>query len=135
MPFQIPDLLLGGGEVGLAGRGLVNRRPTVPFSDVHARQDHQLLVGSLIALVVMVGVSLLLGRVLVGRVLRPLWLITAATRRISAQNLHQRLAVAGPVDEVKELADTGDRLLNASKPHLSRNTGLSATPRTNCVRR
>jgi signal transduction histidine kinase len=81
------------------------------LSDVHAQQNHQLLVGSLIALVVMVGVSLLLGRVLAGRVLRPLRLITAATRRISAENLHQRLAVAGPVDEVKELADTVDGLL------------------------
>ncbi|MFF1648852.1 sensor histidine kinase [Streptomyces sp. NPDC058240] len=81
------------------------------LSDVHAQQSHQLLVGSLIALVVMAGVSLLLGRVLAGRVLRPLRLITAATRRISAENLHQRLAVAGPVDEVKELADTVDGLL------------------------
>ncbi|MFE4873890.1 sensor histidine kinase [Streptomyces sp. NPDC056682] len=81
------------------------------LSDVHGQQDHQLLVGSLIALVVMAGVSLLLGRVLAGRVLRPLRLITTATRRISAENLHQRLAVAGPVDEVKELADTVDDLL------------------------
>ncbi|MFD9563067.1 sensor histidine kinase [Streptomyces sp. NPDC059994] len=79
--------------------------------DVHAQQSRQLLVGSLIALVVMAGVSLLLGRALAGRVLRPLRLITAATRRISAENLHQRLAVAGPADEVKELADTVDSLL------------------------
>ncbi|WHM40515.1 HAMP domain-containing sensor histidine kinase [Streptomyces sp. BPTC-684] len=81
------------------------------LADVHAQQSRQLLVGSLIALVVMAGVSLLLGRALAGRVLRPLRLITAATRRISAENLHQRLAVAGPADEVKELADTVDGLL------------------------
>ncbi|MEV5199371.1 HAMP domain-containing sensor histidine kinase [Streptomyces sp. NPDC053720] len=81
------------------------------LADVHAQQSHQLLVGSLIALVVMAGVSLLLGRILAGRVLRPLRLITAATRRISAENLHRRLSVAGPVDEVKELADTVDGLL------------------------
>ncbi|MEW1566155.1 HAMP domain-containing sensor histidine kinase [Streptomyces sp. NPDC093509] len=81
------------------------------LSDVHTQQNRQLLVGSLIALAVMVGVSLLLGRILAVRVLRPLRLITAATRRISADNLHQRLAVAGPVDEVKELADTVDGLL------------------------
>lgn len=79
--------------------------------DAHAQQSRRLLVGSLIALVVMVGVSLLLGRVLAGRVLRPLRLITAATRRISAENLDQRLALTGPVDEVKELADTIDGLL------------------------
>jgi signal transduction histidine kinase len=46
-----------------------------------------------------------------GRVLRPLRVITAATRRISADNLHERLAVAGPADEVKALADTIDELL------------------------
>ncbi|MEU2131323.1 HAMP domain-containing sensor histidine kinase [Streptomyces sp. NPDC018352] len=81
------------------------------LADVHAQQSHRLLAGSLIALLVMAGVSLLLGRVLAARVLRPLRLITEATRRISAENLHQRLAVAGPVDEVKELADTVDGLL------------------------
>lgn len=99
------------GQSGLAAAEQQIRDLERQLSDVHGQQDHQLLVGSLIALVVMVGVSLLLGRVLAGRVLRPLRLITAATRRISAENLHQRLAVAGPVDEVKELADTVDGLL------------------------
>ncbi|MFB6872336.1 sensor histidine kinase [Streptomyces sp. NPDC056323] len=81
------------------------------LADVHAQQSHRLLVGSLIALLVMASVSLLLGRILAGHVLRPLRLITSATRRISAENLDQRLAVTGPVDEVKELADTVDGLL------------------------
>ncbi|WP_245740822.1 sensor histidine kinase [Nonomuraea maritima] len=78
---------------------------------VHAQQSRQLLVGSLLALVVMAVVSLLLGRVLARRVLRPLRLIAAATRSISADSLHRRLAVAGPADEVKDLADTIDELL------------------------
>ncbi|MER8070716.1 HAMP domain-containing sensor histidine kinase [Streptomyces sp. NPDC094034] len=99
------------GPPDLAGAEQQIRDLRRQLADVHAQQNHQLLVGSLIALVVMVGVSLLLGRVLAGRVLRPLRLITAATRRISAESLHQRLAVAGPVDEVKELADTVDGLL------------------------
>lgn len=81
------------------------------LADVHAQQSRQLLFGSLIAIVVMAAVSLLLGRILAGHVLRPLRLITAATRRISADTLDQRLAVAGPDDEVKELADTVDGLL------------------------
>jgi signal transduction histidine kinase len=59
----------------------------------------------------MVVVSLLLGRVLAKRVLRPLRLITSATRRISADSLDRRLAVTGPADEVKGLADTIDELL------------------------
>jgi signal transduction histidine kinase len=43
-------------------------------------------------------------------VLRPLRTITAAARRISASSLHERLALAGPDDELKELADTLDGL-------------------------
>nr|SBO96829.1 two-component system sensor kinase [Nonomuraea gerenzanensis] len=81
------------------------------LSDTHAAQSRQLLVGSALALAVMAVVSLVLGRVVAGRVLRPLRVITAATRRISADNLHERLAAQGPADEVKDLADTIDELL------------------------
>lgn len=78
---------------------------------VHEEQTRQLLVGSVIALTVMSVVSVLLGRSVAGRVLRPLRTITAATRRITADNLHERLAAPGPDDEVKALADTIDELL------------------------
>ncbi|GAA0845451.1 ATP-binding protein [Streptosporangium amethystogenes subsp. fukuiense] len=81
------------------------------LSDTHAAQSRQLLIGSAVALVVMGAVSVILGRVVAGRVLRPLRMITAATRRISADNLHERLAAQGPADEVKDLADTIDELL------------------------
>ncbi|RDI17942.1 sensor histidine kinase [Lentzea flaviverrucosa] len=81
------------------------------LAEVHAQQARQLLAGSLLALVVMAVVSLLVGRVLARRVLRPLRTITSATRRISADSLDRRLAVAGPADEVKGLADTIDELL------------------------
>ncbi|GHH31726.1 sensor histidine kinase [Lentzea cavernae] len=81
------------------------------LDEVHAQQARQLLAGSLLALVVMAVVSLLAGRVLARRVLRPLRTITSATRRISADNLDRRLAVTGPADEVKGLADTIDELL------------------------
>jgi signal transduction histidine kinase len=46
-----------------------------------------------------------------GRVLRPLRTITATARDISAANLHERLALDGPDDELKELGDTIDDLL------------------------
>jgi len=76
-----------------------------------ANEVRQLLVASAIALGVMALVSIVLGRVVAGRVLRPLRTMTSATRRISADNLHERLAVPGPDDEVKDLADTIDELL------------------------
>jgi signal transduction histidine kinase len=81
------------------------------LSEMQAAQSRQLLMGSVIALVVMAAASFLLGKAVAGRVLRPLRTITAATRRISAENLHERLAVPGPADEVKDLADTIDGLL------------------------
>jgi signal transduction histidine kinase len=81
------------------------------LDDVHARQVHQLLTGATVALAVMVVASAVLGPTVAGRVLRPLRTITARTRRITADNLHERLAVTAPHDEVKDLADTIDGLL------------------------
>jgi signal transduction histidine kinase len=80
-------------------------------SQTHAAVTHQFLVGSVIALGVMAAVSAVLGWVIAGRVLRPLREMTAATRRISADSLHERLAMPGPGDELKDLADTIDGLL------------------------
>jgi signal transduction histidine kinase len=73
--------------------------------------SHQLLVGSAIALGIMTVASAVLGWIIAGRVLRPLRAITAATRRISADSLHERLAMAGPRDELTDLGDTIDGLL------------------------
>jgi len=46
-----------------------------------------------------------------GRVLRPLAAVTTAAQAASQENLGQRLALAGPPDELKELADTFDAML------------------------
>lgn len=77
----------------------------------HASDAHQLLVQSLIALAIMTIVSIGLGWLVAGRALRPLRTITTAARNISANNLHQRLALSGPDDELKELGDTFDALI------------------------
>jgi signal transduction histidine kinase len=71
----------------------------------------QLLIESGIALAIMAVVSVGLGWLMAGRVLSPLRTITAAARRISARSLHQRIAMTGPDDELKELGDTFDQLL------------------------
>jgi signal transduction histidine kinase len=72
---------------------------------------HHLLIFSLVALAIMVVASMALGWVLAGRVLRPLQAITAAARELSASTLHERLALDGPNDELRELGDTFDELL------------------------
>ena len=77
----------------------------------HGVDLHQLLVQSGIALALMVLVSVALGWVVAGRVLLPLRMITARTREITEASLHERLALDGPADELRELADTIDGLL------------------------
>ena len=71
----------------------------------------QLLNESGVALGIMAVASVGLGWLMAGRVLSPLRTITAAARRISARSLHQRIAMSGPDDELKELGDTFDQLL------------------------
>ncbi|MGZ4543982.1 MAG: HAMP domain-containing protein [Blastococcus sp.] len=46
-----------------------------------------------------------------GRIVAPLATMTTTARRLSADNLHERLALTGPEDELKYLADTFDRML------------------------
>jgi signal transduction histidine kinase len=77
---------------------------------MHAFDLHALLVQSGIALAVMAVLAFGLGWLVAGRVLRPLRAITATARQISATSLHERLALAGPDDEFKELANTLDGL-------------------------
>jgi signal transduction histidine kinase len=82
------------------------------FDSGQRNADLQVLaVVSILALAVMAAVSMALGWLIAGRVLRPLRTITSTARDISATNLHQRLALTGPDDEFKELGDTFDGLL------------------------
>jgi signal transduction histidine kinase len=71
---------------------------------------HAVILGSLVALVVLVVVSAALGWWLSGRLLRRLRTITDTARDISASNLHHRLGITGPDDEFKELGETLDDL-------------------------
>jgi signal transduction histidine kinase len=68
------------------------------------------VVNAAIALAIVGAVAVVLGWIVAGRVLRPLRTITAAARRISATNLHERLALEGADEEFKQLGDTLDDL-------------------------
>lgn len=111
-----------GAGVGRTGGGLPGAQTAARSGDVigrlqeqavsqHADQLRQVLVQSGVALAVMLAVSAVLGRLVARRALRPLRAMTGTIRRISAYTLHERLAVQGPADELKEFADTVDRLL------------------------
>jgi signal transduction histidine kinase len=72
--------------------------------------EQQLLIWSGIALAIVIVAAVVPGWLIAGRVLRPLTTITTAARRISASSLHERLALPGPDDELKDLGDTLDDL-------------------------
>jgi signal transduction histidine kinase len=64
-----------------------------------------------ITIAVLTVVSVAIGWWMAGRMLRPLNDITATARRLSLSNMHERIALNGPSDEFKQLADTFDAML------------------------
>ncbi len=87
---------------------------------------HHGLLRSVIVLAIMTVVSIALGWLVAGRVLRPLRAMTASTRQISERNLNERLALAGPRDELKDLADTIDGLLARLEAHVAEQQRFAA---------
>ena len=81
---------------------------TVLAKEIAGSDLRQVLIQAPAALAIVTALAL--GWLVAGRMLRPLATITAAARRISASNLHQRLALRGPDDELKALGDTLDDL-------------------------
>jgi signal transduction histidine kinase len=82
---------------------------------VNSSRDHTMntfLVESLTALGIMAILSIALGWWMSGRALKPVHRITDAARRLSGRNLHDRINLDGPHDELKELADTFDDMLS-----------------------
>jgi signal transduction histidine kinase len=100
----------GGATVTLPGSGLLQTQATQNAAQARAAENDALLLYSGIALAIMAVASVALGWFAAGRALRPLRRITAAARRISATNLHERLALDGPDDDLRELADVIDGL-------------------------
>lgn len=66
---------------------------------------------TVIALVILFLLSLVVGWVMSGRVLKPVGEITDVAREIEASDLSRRIALQGPDDELTRLADTFDAML------------------------
>jgi signal transduction histidine kinase len=110
------SVLVGRASVGgvEAGPFLGAPNPKELAAQAHAQSTaalHQLLIQSGFALAVMAVLSIWLGWLVAGRALRPLRTIADAARDISASDLHRRLALDGPDDELKQLGNTFDGLL------------------------
>ncbi|MDA0564787.1 HAMP domain-containing histidine kinase [Streptomonospora sp. S1-112] len=75
-----------------------------------------LLVQGSVALLIVCTAATGLGWLVAGRMLAPLRTVTDTARRIAAapaadRGLHERIALRGPVDEVKDLADNFDTMV------------------------
>ncbi len=106
----LPGTFFGRGfrfDPGSPGASVV----AIARAQLRADALHRLLIEYLLALGVMTMVSVVAGWLLAGRALGPLRHITATARRVSGENLGERIDLVGPADELKELADTFDGML------------------------
>ncbi|MFC9340297.1 ATP-binding protein [Streptomyces sp. NPDC057020] len=105
----------GSGAGGGAGSGVTNGVAVVEAyelgDDISRAAAEQMLMWSALALLGMACCAVVVGWWTAGRVLRPVHEMTARAARLSERNLHDRIAVTGPDDELKELGDTIDALL------------------------
>ncbi|WP_045745197.1 sensor histidine kinase [Actinoplanes rectilineatus] len=117
--------LLSNQKPGSAATMVQGSDPAPPGGDVLFRtivEDTQattlstLLQQGGVALLVVSATTIALGWLIAGRLVQPLHQITATARRIAEapaadRGLHERIALTGPNDEVKQLADTFDLML------------------------
>jgi len=78
------------------------------------QQNHtmnSILIWGALALVIVALIGMLFGWLMAERALRPLARITETAQRVAGRSLHERIALDGPTDEIKELADTFDSML------------------------
>ncbi|WP_331772643.1 ATP-binding protein (plasmid) [Embleya sp. NBC_00888] len=92
--------------------GVAARQVNQTIRTVQDAALQQMLLWSGIGLVVLALLAGLIGWWLSGRALRPIASMTDAARRISDHNLHERLDLTGPDDELHRLADTFDTMLD-----------------------
>ena len=109
--FRPVDNLRVGPEQARRGFALADLVDNVAL-ELRADTLRQLIVQSTLALFAMAIVSVGLGWFMAGRMLRPLHEISATMRGISERHLDARVALDGPPDELKELADQFDAMLD-----------------------
>ncbi|MBI2709064.1 MAG: HAMP domain-containing histidine kinase [Actinobacteria bacterium] len=99
---------LGGAEIECARRSVVFESLE---REVNQRTVQVLRTYSFGALALLFLASMVVGWVVAGRVLAPIDRIAAVAREIQATDLSRRIALRGPPDELRNLADTFDGML------------------------
>jgi signal transduction histidine kinase len=105
-------MFLGGGLLLAVSYTLLDTHLHNTLSDAAAADVLRQLRGQYaLALLAVTALAVLLGWVIAGRALTPLRAIAAAARSVSGESLGRRVALRGPDDELRELADTFDEML------------------------
>ncbi|MET7419283.1 ATP-binding protein [Dactylosporangium sp. NPDC005555] len=79
--------------------------------EIESNTLHALLTQGAIALGLVTVIGVGFGWLMAERALRPVGRITETARRVAGGSMHERIALRGPADEIKELADTFDSML------------------------
>lgn len=120
---QITTVTPEGGELRTEEQvmeltGLAESQVAALIDQVSQRQElavestmDWVLGSSIVALAVIGILAVVLGWLLAGRILDPIDAITSTARRVADRNLHERINLQGPNDELKRLADTFDEML------------------------
>jgi signal transduction histidine kinase len=105
-------VFLGGGLLLAVSYTLLDSHLHNTLSDAAADDVLRQLRGQYaLALLAVTALAVLLGWVIAGRALTPVRAILAAARSVSGESLSRRVALHGPDDELRELADTFDEML------------------------
>ncbi|MEV4677836.1 MULTISPECIES: sensor histidine kinase [Actinomadura] len=108
MSFLMANIL---SNVKVIGYGLTDAAAAELQRQFVEQTMKQLVGRSLLALGGVGVITLVLGWFVADRALSPLQRVTTTARRLSESTLHERIALEGPEDEIKELADTFDAML------------------------
>ncbi|WP_433788508.1 sensor histidine kinase [Actinoplanes sp. CA-252034] len=98
------------GRGGAVCQGAECDAPPVQDLQEGVRDSQRLVTLAAIAVIAVLGFAVCWW--LTGRLLRPLHRITATAQRLSLSTLHERIALDGPDDELRRLADTFDAMLD-----------------------
>jgi signal transduction histidine kinase len=106
-PGGTPPAVLGADDAATANSLVMGARTSTL---------HTVLTQGGIALAIVAAIAAGFGWLIAGRLLQPLHRMTSTARRIAQapdadRGLHERIALEGPEDEIKELADTFDVML------------------------
>ena len=117
MATQIPTITTGQGvTVTLPDGSSISGDRLGPYIAAYQHQHtssalHTLILKSISALIALLILAVVFGYGMAGRVLRPLGRITRTARQVASSDMHRRIELDGPDDELKELADTFDEML------------------------